>query len=257
MAKNKRWITGEKILRRWDAQPFELLKAFENGLPAYFSDYMGVMRFDQKKHIPKFENFAPGDTFHIDPRIHIHQEWIVTKFLLNGFDNRVIFGDVVFNMAEVLEYEQKHGIGPAASGRNPDDRPPLLALAHECWSALFGKQFTPPDNRQTAGQIVTAWLTTHARLTAEECKALTTICTPDAWRRNKPEREHYGLTGENTPEHPFFASELADAEKVWRELVQERTANYTQRDLENHLRPIARECRRKHRRFEVVLSLWR
>lgn len=138
----KRWFTGEEILERWQAAPFELVEAMlTGGLVAvdihtkerFTANSVGGKCFFCEKDINEGRPvcFYRSELFtnkrlssYIEDRPIYCGELHDTRFLTNR--DRVLYRvdtskERMFFLADVEAYEQDHGLGPAVAESSPID----------------------------------------------------------------------------------------------------------------------------------------
>jgi hypothetical protein len=108
------WITGKRLMERWDLDLRELHMVIQNGLPVYNSNY------ELEDQGPIY-NKTPNPDY--DPDAFIPKEYIVEKNNLydlqvlletpfpvtnTGLTKNQILSNLLFKIDDVLEFEQKH-----------------------------------------------------------------------------------------------------------------------------------------------------
>ncbi len=110
--KNKRWITGQEILERWNAVKFELLKAVKQGLPAYVVDTGKKLTYDLDTGFKIENEKLPLEFEGISLDLLIFEDQDLSEKL---FDPKTF----VFKLSEVEGYEKEMGIIPRVFNIEP------------------------------------------------------------------------------------------------------------------------------------------
>jgi hypothetical protein len=136
---NKRWITGQEILDRWQGIDFELLRAFDAGLYPYDRiDAKRLTRGSAKfQHATLREKTKDGQVFNELEAFPLYNSELVAK-LKNEF----------FKLSEVEEHERKHGITspPVETVTTEIDGPAPDAVTIKIEVEGFDLENYDPDN---------------------------------------------------------------------------------------------------------------